>query len=78
MIYLTIYIVFWFLDQGIHMKCSAFKWCSWQPIPAHPRWAYWNPDKKVELASLGALKWYAEPCILAFALDQSGTIALNF
>ena len=59
------------LDPLILIECLVFKGCSWRPIPAHPRCAYWLIDTLVELASSRAFKLYAEPRKLVFALNKS-------
>ena len=55
----------WKLVFALLMKCPAFKWCSWRPIPSYAQCAYWryywHRDQIVELAISRAFKWHAKP-----------------
>ena len=48
------------------MKCSAFKWCSWQPIPAYPQCADYQDMGIVEFATWRAFNRYGRLYISFF------------
>ena len=51
------------------IQSFGFKGCSWRPLPAHFRFAYWHDNRIFEFASSRASVWSAVLRIMLFGLN---------